>query len=362
MSQVQFFTVGPSRLHSKFQLFMQEAIDLQIGSISHRSSIFSDIYQQCDIELRKLLQIPQAHSLFFTASATDVWEKMLLNTVEKKSFHFIQGAFSNRFYEFSKLLHKSPAYLKVEDGFGFDTIQNTAIDSDTELICTTQNETSSGIQIPEEDLIAIKKANPNALLCTDIVSSAPITSINFDYVDAAFFSVQKAFGMPAGLGVWIANEACVQKTHYLEQKGCMIGAHNTLLLYDKHYKNFQTPSTPNVVAIYILGKIAADLNQIGIEKIREETLLKQKLLIDFERESQVLSFKTKKREHLSKTVAVFDSSVSPSELLKKMKDQSYILASGYGAYKTNQIRIANFPTSSLQEMTSMLDALTAISQ
>ena len=34
-------------------------------------------------------------------------------------------------------------------------------------------------------------------------------------IDTAFFSVQKAFGLPAGLGVWIANEKCLEKAKRL---------------------------------------------------------------------------------------------------------------------------------------------------
>ena len=67
----------------------------------------------------------------------------------------------------------------------------------------------------EADIHKLKRSNQKRLMAVDMVSSAPIPEIDLDLIDTAFFSVQKAFGLPAGLGVWIANEKCLEKAKRL---------------------------------------------------------------------------------------------------------------------------------------------------
>lgn len=354
---VQFFTVGPSQLHPRFAFHYQQALELHLGSISHRSATFRSIYQHTEEQLRALLGFTDNHRVYFTPSATEIWERMLMNLVEKQSFHFVNGSFSKRFYEFSGTLGKQNEKYEVEQGWGFEQPEEVVIPSNTELICTTQNETSSGIQMPVEDLRKIKLKHPNILLVSDIVSSAPYPELDFSFLDSAFFSVQKGFGMPPGLGVWILNDACVAKAEALHQTGKTLGAHHTVMSFEKNRQQWETPSTPNTVAIYILGKIAEDMNRLGVKTLRKETNEKFELLQQFEQQHEGFSYTTSVKEHLSRTVAVFRVQETPSTLLQRMKQNEYILASGYGKNKEHEIRIANFPWSTPEDMQRMLKVL-----
>jgi Phosphoserine aminotransferase len=262
---MQFFTVGPSALFPTCNEHIQDALAMDVASISHRSTAFRDIYQHTDAQLRLLLSIPNNYQIYFLPSATEIWERILLNTVQQFSFHFVQGAFSRRFYEFAQALNLTASIHTVQDGWGFDNINSINIPKDTELICLTHNETSSGIKISGMDITTLRNNYPDTLICMDMVSSAPLQDASVSDVDSAFFSVQKAFGMPAGLGVWIVNERMINKAKLLKDNNKPMGAHHTLLSFAKHYEKFETPSTPNVLAIYVLGKIAEDLNEIGIE-------------------------------------------------------------------------------------------------
>lgn len=334
-----------------------DALHNQIGSISHRSQAFRDIYQFTDEQLRILLNIPSTHQIYVTSSATEIWERMLLNTVNEQSFHFVQGAFSQKFYEYALMLDKKPTLHRVSDGLGFEDIGQTMIPSDIELICFTQNETSSGIQVPVEDIALIKKQNPKALVCCDIVSAVPFVQLDFSVVDSAFFSVQKGMGMPPGLGVWIVNEACLAKADNMEKNHKSMGAHFRLSAFAKNYKKFETPSTPNTVAVYVLGKIAQDMNQYGIQRMKEDTLEKWELLHHYINHDDRFEFMTTDIHHLSKTTIVANSVVPASELNASLKKYDMIIAGGYGQFKDQQIRIANFPSISLAEMERLISVL-----
>lgn len=151
-----YFTVGPSQIYPTYMQHLQTAMDLHLGSIGHRTSTFRKIYQHTTEQLRILLNIPASHAIFFTPSATEIWERILLNTVKCNSFHLVNGAFSQRFYEYAIALQKTPKLYNVNHGEGFD-FSSIIIPEENELICTTQNETASGVQIPVSDLVELKK-------------------------------------------------------------------------------------------------------------------------------------------------------------------------------------------------------------
>ncbi|MCX6166195.1 MAG: aminotransferase class V-fold PLP-dependent enzyme, partial [Ignavibacteriae bacterium] len=105
-------------------------------------------------------------------------ERIIQNLVEKKSFHFINGYFAGRFYNIAKQLKKKPYQKKanLKNGFGFDKI---VIPENAELVCFTQNETSTGMSIEMQDIYTIKEKNPNKLVAVDVVSSVPYVNIDF---------------------------------------------------------------------------------------------------------------------------------------------------------------------------------------
>jgi phosphoserine aminotransferase len=352
-----YFTAGPAELHPKFEDFIHQAIDEQIGSISHRSGQFRKIYQHCVENLRVLMNIPDSSGIFFTGSASEVWERILLNLVEHESFHLVNGSFSEKFYNYAvssqKYAHKQEK--PIGEGFSYGEIE---VPEYAELICVTQNETSTGVQMREADIHKLKRSNQKRLLAVDMVSSAPIPEIDLDLVDTAFFSVQKAFGLPAGLGVWIANEKCLEKAKRLSKyEGMTIGAHNNLPALWKNYETYETPATPNVLGIYLLGKVAEEMNKIGIENIRKETDEKAKKIYKYLETSELCSIAVQNTEHRSKTVVVANTKKSSKGIIEKLKEKNMIVGSGYGPNKDTQIRISNFPSNTMEQIDMLLKEL-----
>lgn len=352
-----YFTVGPSQLYPTCTKHYQDAFNQQLGSVSHRSETFRKIYQHTDEQLRILMNIPSSHRIFFTASATEIWERIFFNLVRRTSFHFVQGAFSKKFYDFGKLTAKQPEKYQVPDGLGFEHLQHIAIPDETEIICFTQNETSSGIRVEEKEIAAVKERYPNALICCDIVSAVPYVNLDYSKIDCSFFSVQKGMGMPPGLGVWIVNEACLSKATQLEQEGVMNAAHFRLSAFEKNYRTFETPSTPNTMAIYVLGKIVEDMNRTGIKTNRQETEEKFERLYSFLQGDERFQFRTDVKEVISRTTLVCDTTIPASALNQKLNAQGFYIAGGYGEEKNKQIRIANFPSCDVETMTKLLKVL-----
>jgi len=351
-----YFTPGPSQLYFTVPEHLRAALREEVASISHRSKGFESIYQFTEARLRELLEIPEDYYLLFTSSATEVWERIMMNLVGNESYHFINGAFSARFCTIARQLGKNPYETTVEEGKVVD-IESVLIPESTELIALTHNETSTGAMQPVQDIARIRKSFPNQLIALDVVSSAPDAQINYRDVDTAYFSVQKCFGLPAGLGVWILNERCIEKYSKLVEFGQVTGSYHDLnALLDKAKKH-QTPETPNVLGIYLLGKVAADMLEKGLEQIRREISYKSALLYHtFEQNAFMTPF-VEDPQHRSRTTTVANVESGSSALIEHLASKGMVVGSGYGKYGDAHIRIANFPTHSKEQIELLADYL-----
>ena len=348
-----YFTVGPSENFSEIKQYALMATKDKIFMLSHRSKEFTIIHLQTCNELKKLLNVPKDFYVFFVGSATEGMERIIENLVAKKSYHFVNGYFSERFYNIAVQLKKNPSLIKTKFNEGFD-FKKVSIPKNTELICFTQNETSTGAMLNMNEIYNIKKNNPDTLVAVDIVSSVPYVKIDFSKIDVALFSVQKGFGMPPGMGVLIVKKSCIEKTKWLKSKNYNIGSYHNFIAHAENYEKHQTPVTPNVASIYILGKISKLLNQKGLEKIRKETDLKAEMLYTlFEKHNYVRPF-IKDRLLRSKTTLVFETIIDSERIIHSLAQKGYVINSGYSEFKNSHIRIGNFPVHKVEEMEKLV--------
>ncbi|HSX08791.1 MAG TPA: aminotransferase class V-fold PLP-dependent enzyme [Candidatus Saccharimonadales bacterium] len=359
MKKSLYFTPGPAQLYPTVIKHFQKGFDLQIPSISHRGKQFSEIFADAATGLKKLLLIPDDYHIFFVGSATEAMERTIQNCVEKYSWHFVNGSFSKRFFVTAEELGKQPLSSTVDSGLGFD-FKHIAIPDKTELICFTHNETSTGVMLPTKEIEKMAKHYTDMLVAVDIVSSVPYVDLDYRLLDVVFFSVQKGFGLPAGLGVMIVSPRAIEKSEKLLEKGISVGSYrgfSSLLAFAN--KN-QTLETPPVLEMYVLGKVIKDMQRKGIEVIRKETDEKAEMLYDFFDHSDVFSAVIRDKKFRSRTVILADIQKVKGNLEKILLQKGFIVGSGYGIHKNTQIRIANFPTHSISDMKRLIKALKAV--
>ncbi|MEK7107206.1 MAG: aminotransferase class V-fold PLP-dependent enzyme [Patescibacteria group bacterium] len=351
-----FFTVGPTQTHPRLGEFLNDGLKKGIYSISHRGREFGGIFAHTVSSLKKLLNVPEYFHVFFIGSATEAIELVIENCVNDKSFHFVNGAFAKRFFDTAKELRKHPLKCEVPFGEGFG-LANAAIPSDAELVCITQNETSTGVEFDMQDIGALKRVNPEKLFAVDIVSSAPYASVDWSAVDCAFFSVQKGFGMPSGLGILIVNDKCIKKAEELHGKGMNIGSFHNFPALLKYAGKRQTPETPNIMAIYLLGRVCDSYIKYRLKKIQKETEEKARLLYKFLDSNPKYSAFVKQPKWRSKTVIVAETPEGSAKVIKKLSAKGLIVGAGYGEFKDKHIRIGNFPMHKLADMKKILKVL-----
>ena len=218
----KYFTVGPSQLNPRLEEFLGRAMEEDIGSISHRGERFQRLHTDLGNNLKKLFTVPEAYSVFYAGSATEFMERVIQNVSVKNTLHFTDGAFSKKFIEIAVKNGRDAISVPAGGngaGGGMFSLQDVPADASPELVCVTHNETSNGTVVSRDFLDSLRARFPKALIALDIVSSAPVSDVDFSAADCIFFSVQKGFGLPAGLGVMFVSPAALEKARQIESGG-----------------------------------------------------------------------------------------------------------------------------------------------
>ena len=339
---MKYFTVGPTQTFRGFEELLSDALKKEIPSISHRSQEFRELYKSTVHELKRVMNIPEGFSVFFVASANEAMERILQN-FSKSSFHYVNGAFSNRFHKIAKNLGIEAKKKEVNFGEGFCEAEKLS----TDTICLTHNETSTGVALPLEFIYETKKRNPESIVAVDIVSSAPCYNFDFNNIDIGFFSVQKGFGLPAGLGVIIVRD-CI-----INEPVNDVAFYRNFSFMRQKATEFQTAETPNVLAIYLLGKICKTIDS----EIHKKTEEKSKLLYSF---FEKTSWKPFVDNYKSNTIIVIETGEDTKNIIDGLKNKGIAVSSGYKDFKEKQIRIANYPMHSKEDIHLLIESMQSL--
>lgn len=349
-----YFTPGPSKIYPKLPAFVQEAMEKQIMSVSHRGLEFKDMYEGAMNGLRSLLGIPKDYYIFFFASATEIWERIAQNCIENTSFHFNNGIFGYRFVWAVQMLKKNAINYEVPygKGFNFDAVD---IPDEAELIAFTHNESSTGVMLDMKEIEKFKERYPNKLIAVDVVSSIPYPEIDFSKIDLTYFSVQKGFGLPAGLGVCIISPEAFQRSAFLQRKGLNVGTYHNFQYLNKYHLRSQTPETPNVFALFLFHKVLEDMQKTDLKQMRKDIDAKAKVVYDyFEKHKKYKPFVEEKKDR-SPTMIVVRTYGESTDIVGHLKKAGMIIGGGYGDLKDQHIRIANFPSHTMKEIDCLID-------
>ncbi len=331
------FYPGPSRVHDEIPKYVKEAARLGIMSINHRSEEFVAISKKTITLLKQKLNIPKNYTVFFTSSATECWEIIAQSWITDKSYHLYNGAFGQKWFEYTKKLKPGATPLPFDREVALDPAQ-LLVDDRNAIICLTQNETSNGTQVSNKIISAIKKSNPHHLIAVDATSSMAGVILDFKSADIWFASVQKCFGLPAGMGIMacspvaIARAQEINNTHY----------YNSVVFMVAMMAKWQTPYTPNVLAIYLLMRVLEKMKPI--REVHALTLKRYTEWRSFFEQSKSLKLLIKNKLVHSITVLPIEGNpVRLNKIKQNAKKKGFLLGEGYGDIKTTTFRIANFP-------------------
>lgn len=330
------FYPGPSKVYPQVEQFLQEAYHSGILSQNHRSGTFMTLLEQCIALLKEKLLIPTDYSIYFVSSATECWEISAQSLFKNKTAFYFNGAFGKKWFENAAKI--SETEIQTKPFLITESIDKELLSTDFDTVCITQNETSNGTEISEKALREIRKHHADALICVDATSSMAGIKLDWTLGDFWFASVQKCFGLPAGLGIIVASPKCLERANEVNENK----HYNSLLFIEENFSKFQTHHTPNVLGIYLLKRVMGILPSIEI--IHQKTIERAASFADFLQNEAKLELLIEDEELRSKTVfAIKANEQQLVELKKKALENDITLGNGYGNWKNNTFRIANFP-------------------
>jgi phosphoserine aminotransferase len=346
------FNPGPSHISDEVKADIAAATEQNILGISHRSSTFIDITRHAAEGLRKYFAVPADYHVVLTSSATEALELTIRNLVEKESFHFTNGHFSEFFARTSKSFGKNAIVDEAEWG-ELNDYDKSVIPDSSEIVTITYNETSTGTTCSNQTIRMLHERLSEQLLVVDATSAAGCVPLVISDADVWLFSVQKGMGLPSGLGVIFISPRALKRSKWLHHAGIF----NFNNMAEK-MADFQTIQTPNVLGIYLLAKQLERWNASDAPSNYKATETKAKLLDDLINKSQKLEYFVKQPSARSKaTVCIQAQPETVQRMHQAAQSADLVIGSGYGKLKPNTCRIATFPALSAADINLLIDVV-----
>ena len=250
-TRVHNFSAGPGALplsvliQAKQELVELPNVGMSVLEISHRSSMFDDIIQTAQNNLRTLLQIPNNYHILFLSGGASLQFSMIpmnfLRESGESAYYLVGGTWGKKAIE--QAFREGDA-RKLWDGSSEQFNRMPASDeleivSSGAYVHITSNETIQGIQLNWEPTFGVVP-----LIC-DMSSdflSRPVSIANYGLIYAG---VQKNVG-PAGVTIVIIREDLLERIPN--------GLHS-MLDYGVHVEKSSTYNTPPVFSIYMANLV-----------------------------------------------------------------------------------------------------------
>ncbi|MCU0357138.1 MAG: aminotransferase class V-fold PLP-dependent enzyme [Cyclobacteriaceae bacterium] len=343
------FYPGPSRLYPQVKAYLKDAYDEGVMSINHRSEEFMAISRKTVALLKEKLNIPEDYSVCFVSSATECWEIIAQSLVREKSMHVYNGAFGKKWFDYSSRIKPGAAPYPYEAQEKL--VHDYRVWDSADVICLTQNETSNGTEISNRLMHAIRRRY-SGLIAVDATSSMGGVYLDFHTADVWFASVQKCFGLPAGLALMIYSPAALEQAREINDRS----RYNSLLFLDEMMQRWQTPCTPNVLNIYLLMRVMEQRK--SIIKVDAATRNRYRKWDAFFESGEQLKHFIKNPSVRSKTVLTIEGSTDHIRSVKQQaREAGFLLGEGYGELNESTLRIANFPALRQNEIARLMDFL-----
>ncbi|MCG8474835.1 MAG: aminotransferase class V-fold PLP-dependent enzyme [Cytophagales bacterium] len=346
------FYPGPSQLNPRIPEYMQEACASGILSMNHRSPEFVALSADVKRLMREKLELPEGYSVFYVSSATECWEIIAENLIAGQSAHLYNGAFGEKWMIRTRQLgigvHALP--FGLQEAIDWEKLD---IPAEADTLCLTSCETSNGTQLRNEDYEQARRYFADGIIAVDATSSLGGIALPWEQADVWYASVQKCLGLPAGMALMICSPRAIERAKELGRTN----HYNSVMSMLEQAQKHQTTHTPNVLNIFLLKKVLED--SLPIHQIEKMIVDRYEAWVCFFQQFERLNLLIESEDIRAKTVLPVKGDVSFVEEIKRMaKNAGYLLGNGYGDWKENSFRIANFPSMAEEAIGGLREFLT----
>lgn len=367
------FACGPSQGHP---VFRETALFKTFFERSHRAADISTdgLYKQATQHLQKLLSLPEDYTvIFFMGGATPAMDAVAWSLTKNSISGLSFGAFSQRWCQAITASLEDTVIKDFKEPLNDELFPSQKPDYKASLVLLTPNETSTGVQIPDEYLAeAWKSKGKDSLIAWDCTSCAGGRNLPKNMFDVMVFSLQKCFGGAGGSSVIILNPQAVARID--EAKKLRRIPYSLDLSYAvEKARKFQTVNTPNTPNIWLMSKACQWMNDNGgIEAMDALCRQHAQYLLAWAEKTdwaRPLVKEASFRSYTTLTLEITDPHLDAAVINQALKDTGAPnLQDGlakYGSVKQNCIRIACFPfvdingTAQYEKLTRLLDFIVA---
>lgn len=293
MSRVYNFSAGPAVLPVEVLKEAQEEMldyrgcGMSVMEMSHRSSMFQEIIDEAEADLRDLLHIPDNYKVLFLQGGGALQFSAVPMNLMKNGVadYIVTGQWAKKAYQEAQKYGKAVKVASSEDKtFSYiPDCSDLPIDDDADYVYICENNTIYGTKY---------KKLPNTkgkTLVADVSSCFLSEPVDVTKYGVIYGGVQKNVG-PAGVVIAIIREDLIPEKPAVENTPTML-AWKTQADADSLY------NTPPCYGIYICGKVFKWLKKMGgLEEMQKRNIAKAKVLYDFLDESKLFKGTVRKED------------------------------------------------------------------
>ena len=277
MSRVYNFSAGPAVLPEEVLKETQEELldyrgcGMSVMEMSHRSSVFQQIIDEAEADLRELMNIPSEYRVLFLQGGASLQFAMIpMNLMKNRvADYIVTGQWAKKAYQEAQKFGKANKIASSEDKtFSYiPDCSDLPVSPDADYVYICENNTIYGTKFKEL---------PNTkgkLLVSDVSSCFLSEPVDVSKYGIIYGGVQKNIG-PAGMVIAIIREDLITED--------VLPGTPTMMAYKTHADAGSMYNTPNCWSIYMCGKVFRWLKRMGgLSVMKEKNEEKAKILYDY---------------------------------------------------------------------------------
>lgn len=276
VSRVYNFSAGPAVLPEEVLREAQEEMldyrgcGMSVMEMSHRSSVFQQIIDEAESDLRQLMNIPKEYKVLFLQGGASCSCNDPDEPDEKPCGRlYCHRPVGKKAYQEAQKYGKANKIASSEDQtFSYiPDCSDLPVSPDADYVYICENNTIYGTKFKEL---------PNTkgkLLVSDVSSCFLSEPVDVSRYGILYGGVQKNIG-PAGMVIAIVREDLITED--------VLPGTPTMMMYKTHADAGSMYNTPNCWSIYMCGKVFQWLKRMGgLSVMKERNEEKAKILYDF---------------------------------------------------------------------------------
>ncbi|MGH7752728.1 MAG: pyridoxal-phosphate-dependent aminotransferase family protein [Gemmatimonadales bacterium] len=347
----RFFLPGPTDVHPDVLGAMLRPM------IGHRGKEMEAILAGMAPRLAGLFRT-QRPVLVGSNSATGFMEMAIRNGARRRVLSVVNGAFSDRFADIAARCGRDVVRLELPLGTAVepDRLRDALKRSPVDAVTLVHSETSTGALAPLAELAPVVHEFPDVMLLVDAVTSLAGSPVETDAwkLDFVLTGSQKALALPPGLALGAASERLLERSKTIPGRGRYFDLPAFVEATAKH-------SPTNTPALSLFFALEVQLQRIeaegGVEArwARHEAM--RRAVERWSADRDIAYLPVEGRRSWTVSCLKLPPGKSGKEVAGALKQQGWVIGTGYGPLKDSTIRIGHMGDHTVAGLRDLLGVL-----